>query len=51
MNIKKEFDKFPSNLGEMMGQIPRKEFTYKYNRFEVYIELVANLEIVLDRNV
>ena len=34
--MKEEFDKFQSNLGETMGQIPRKEFTYKYNRFEVW---------------
>lgn len=36
MSIKEQFDRFPSNLGEMMGQIPRKAFTYKYNRFEVW---------------
>ena len=34
--MKEEFDRFESNLAEMMGQIPRKVFTYRYNRFEVW---------------
>lgn len=30
------WDKFPSNIGEMTGVIPRKEFTFNYRRFEVW---------------
>lgn len=30
------WDNFPSNLGEMLGIIPRKPFTFKYRRFEVW---------------
>lgn len=30
------WDKFPSNIGEMLGQIERKSFTFNYHRFEVW---------------
>jgi len=30
------WDRFPSNIGEMLGQIERKSFTFKYKRFEVW---------------
>ena len=30
------WDKFPSNIGEMLGPIERKSFTFKYRRFEVW---------------
>lgn len=30
------WDRFPSNMGEMLGQIERKSFTFNYKRFEVW---------------
>jgi hypothetical protein len=30
------WDRFPSNIGEMLGQIERKSFTFNYKRFEVW---------------
>ncbi len=29
-------DRFPSNIGEMLGQIERKSFIFNYKRFEVW---------------
>lgn len=34
--MNQNFDKFPSNIGEMSGRIPRKPYRFKYNRFEVW---------------
>ena len=30
------WDRFPSNIGEMLGTIERKSFTFDYKRFEVW---------------
>jgi hypothetical protein len=30
------WDRFPSNIGEISGQIERKSFTFNYKRFEVW---------------
>jgi hypothetical protein len=30
------FDRFPINIGEMLGPIERKSFTFNYKRFEVW---------------
>lgn len=30
------WDRFSSNIGEMLGPIERKSFTFNYNRFEVW---------------
>ena len=30
------WDRFPSNIGEMLGPIDRKSFTFNYKRFEVW---------------
>lgn len=30
------WDRFPSNISEMLGSIERKSFTFNYNRFEVW---------------
>jgi hypothetical protein len=30
------WDRFPSNLGEMLGPIEKKSFTFNYKRFEVW---------------
>lgn len=30
------WDRFPSNIGEMLGPIERKSFTFNYKRFEVW---------------
>lgn len=30
------WDIFPSNIGEMLGPIERKSFTFNYRRFEVW---------------
>ena len=30
------WDRFPSNIGEMLGKIERKSFTFNYNKIEVW---------------
>lgn len=30
------WDRFPSNIGEMLGPIERKSFTFNYQKFEVW---------------
>jgi hypothetical protein len=30
------FDRFPSNIGEILGRIPRQSFSFAYTRFEVW---------------
>ena len=35
-NMSDNWDRFPSNIGEMSGRIDRKPFTFNYNRFEVW---------------
>lgn len=30
------WDRFPSNIGEMLGTIERKSFTFNYQKFEVW---------------
>lgn len=30
------FDRFPSNIGEILGRIPRHSFSFEFTRFEVW---------------